>query len=332
MNTLKIKFIGLLVILLFCLSPLSAIDFNHVANVPHNNNINNSFNIKKLNNAISVNDTIESNDSDAEIKGINETDDASHNENDDASHNENDVVIQNLSKNDSNYTPNLKIGNLGLHAKIDDCYYGNYPVLKVWCTDKGFIKGYFDINVTGPGYSEVYRKFFRQEGEFKLRPNLTPGTYTVTVHYVGDSDGENKYYDDAQVTDFFTVHKLKVNIKAHVDDVEYGEKPVLKFTCPDGLKGNITISPNFTNDNIVFDASKGSFEYEFDEDLAPGPYNCIVYYSGDGIHDCALSGAFFNVNKHVPDLNASQNDTCVNQKEDLGIKANASNETNVVNY
>ena len=65
MNNLGIKVLSVFIVLLFCLSPLGAIDFNQGDNATNINN--NTATIKD------VNDTIKVNDSDMEIKSVNDT-------------------------------------------------------------------------------------------------------------------------------------------------------------------------------------------------------------------------------------------------------------------
>ena len=73
MKNLSIKLFSMLVIMLLCLSPLSAIDLNQGDNTP----IINGTDTKNDNNIADVNDTINNNikdnNSNVEIKSINET-------------------------------------------------------------------------------------------------------------------------------------------------------------------------------------------------------------------------------------------------------------------
>ena len=96
MKNLSIKLFSMLVIMLLCLSPLSAIDLNQGDNTP----IINGTNTKNDNYIADVNDTINNNikdnNSDVEIKSINKTENLKNKE-----------EFKNLSLNDTNATKNL---------------------------------------------------------------------------------------------------------------------------------------------------------------------------------------------------------------------------------
>ena len=309
MKNLGIKLFSVLVILLFCLSPLGAIDLGHGDNATHIND-NNGTDIKD------VNDTIKVNDSDVEIKSVNDT--AVDLDND-----ENDVECKDLSFNDTNSSKKLKGYDVGLHAKVDDCYYGQSPVLKIWVTDEYFGHANVDISVSGNGYHEEFSPLIEgKNNQIKLNDSLSPGTYVVTVKF-GDKYG---YYNNVTVSDFFTVKKNKISLKAHVDDVELGKTPVLRVTSEKGLNGNVTIYSNWSGEKFTVDASHESFSYELDRNMAPGNYCCMVTYSGDDTHDAAVSAGFFSVNKHDPNATVDVDD--IVQGDDIFMKFHANKALN----
>ena len=303
MKNLGIKLISVFIVLQFCLSPLGAIDLDQGNNATHVNNTNNT-------DKINENDTFKVNDSIDKINLNNETDDL-----------KNDVKCKNLSSNDTNSSKNLKGYDLGFRAEIADCTYGQSPVLKIWCTNKYFSHADFDISVTGNGYSnETTVCLWGSYNEVKLSDGLAPGRYTVTVKFVD----EYGYFNNKTITHFITVEKLSPMIKAEVKDVELGKNPVLKVTCDKGLKGNFTISSNFSDENFRVDASHDSFSYVFDKELAPGNYYCFVSYSGDDIHATTLRFCFFKVYKHDPNFSVQADDIVEGDKIIVKFHANKS--------
>ena len=317
MKNLGIKLLSIFIVLLFCLSPLGAIDLNQGDNATHINNTNNW----DMND---VNDTIKVNDRDMEIKKVNETVV-------DLDNDEGNLACKNLSLNDSNSCKNTKYYDLGLHVKIDDCDYGQSPVQKIWCTDKHFVMANFDINVTGPGYYKIFTKLLRNNAEVKLSDDLAPGTYKVTVQEMGYPYGEDSFYTNNKATVSFTVKKLRPKIKAEVKDVELGKKPVVEVKCDESLKGNITINSNCSKDSFTVDASHSYFFYELANDVSPGDYYCVVSYSGDDIHESTMRICFFKVYKHDPNFSVHADDIVEGDKIVVKFHADRSLNCNV-NY
>lgn len=324
MKNFLLKFFSVFVILLFCLSPLVAIDLEQGVNLTHANE-NNCTDINE------VNGTIKVNDSDVEIKGVNGTvvDKKINGVNDTAAdfNNETTVEIQNMSSNDTNSTLMLNGEKLGLRIKVDDVHCGERAIMKVWVDNEDFNYADFKLSVTGPNYSKDYKIIFYQGFDKVELEDLPAGTYIVTLTF---SDEPYNYFDSETARDYFTVYKKKTDLNAHIDNINFGDKPVVKFTSSDDLEGNITISsPKFSKD-YKLPASKGSFDYELDGDLAPGQYYCTIYYSGDEIHDSGIFSCYFDVNKYDPDLSISIGDIHVGENPVVKIKANKSLNGNVM--
>ena len=136
-----------------------------------------------------------------------------------------------------------------------------------------------------------------------------PDTYTVTVEFKGCPYGRSSYDENLKVTKKFTIRKLKVNLKAEIDDIELGQSPVMHVVSEEGLTGNITIVSNFSDEVYPFDAGlHSSFSVNFNIKPAPGNYYCLVSYSGDRTHDFTLHSYSFNVNKHDPNFSVQADD------------------------
>ena len=99
MKNLGKKIFTVFIVLLFCLSPLGAIDLNQGDNSSHLNDLNDGSHLNDLNGT------------DIEIKSINETDESIKGY---------DVESQNLSINDNNSSKSLNRKNLNLVMEVDD--------------------------------------------------------------------------------------------------------------------------------------------------------------------------------------------------------------------
>ena len=321
MKNLGIKLFSVLVILLFCLSPLGAIDLNQGDNVTHSNH--NGTDIKDVNDTIKdVNDTIKDddtdkvNDGDIEDKSVNGTDVGLD---DDGT----DVEKQNVSSNGTNSSEKLdQEYDPALHLSVDDINYGETAVVKMWITND--LINYLDpvtVKITGPDYSNEFNvRVWQREGinEFKVE-DLPPGDYIITASVAG-----SRVIKPTKLTSWFSVKKHKVNLTAQVNDVELGETPVLRVTCDKGLEGNITIYSNWSDDKFTVDASHDSFSYQLDRNMAPGNYYCVVSYSGDKIHDSAVMCDFFTVKKHDPNMKVEVDDIVQGDKIFVKFHANKS--------
>ena len=315
MKNLGIKIFSVLVILLFCLSPLGAIDLNQGYNVTHTNH--NGTDIKDVNDTIK-DTTVKVNDSDVEIKSVNDT--AA-----DLDNNESDVESKDISLNDTNSSQKLneKV-DPELHLKVDDINVGETAILKMWCSEEDLVYLPVTVTITGPNYSDEFDvRVWRSQGvnEFKIK-DLPAGNYVVTAY----SPGTSCFYKPTKRTAFLSVNKHKINLKTQVDDVEMGKTPVLRVTSEKGLKGNVTVYSNWSGENFTVDASHESFSYQLDRNMAPGNYCCIVTYSGDDTHDSAISASFFSVNKHDPNATVEVDDLV--QGDDIFIKFHANKALN----
>lgn len=167
MKKLNFKFFGLLIIFIYCLAPLCAVDFGH----DNNNSGNDAQHIedKKIGN-MTVKLKLDTN---------------------------NDSKAHNVSQS-------LKGENIGLNAEIDSVQYGETPVLKVWCTNDDFYNTMDAvITVSGDNYSSKISVKIkdRQINEYELGDDLPAGNYTVSITTVPMSG----YWDSATVTNNFTV-------------------------------------------------------------------------------------------------------------------------------
>ena len=295
MNKSLIKFIGIFLILLFCLSPLGAIDLGQGDNSSQINNKSSGF--KDLNDTVIAAD-------DMSIKSDNGTDDIKAIDD--------DVEIQSVSVNESNSSKKLQGRDPQLAMEVKDCVYGETPIVRIYF-DKhcGYIYDQrihingVNTNPDDPHFYEFYSVTIKGGwNEFKLRNDMPPGTYDAKYIWWGDDE-----HDRSEVSCRFTIHKLDSAIKCSVNDVDYGEKPVVKTSCAEGLEGKYIYitSPQFSKE-YKFDASKANNEICIDENLTPGKYTCNVYYPGDSFHNSQNTTLTFNVNKLNPNLTVKTKD------------------------
>ena len=306
MKNSSIKLVALLFILLFSLSPLNAIDLNQCDNATYIN----CTDMKKDSNVVEINDTIKDNDSDVEIKCINETGNFKNN-----------VGYINQSLNDSNSSKNLKSidSQVLLCTSIKDVDYGQKPVCKIYIPggddfDEINVKVTIqNLNGSGDDYKEyTLSARHRNKFEMKFDDDLKPGRYklkgklTVLYPKIGPDGKKHSYTLNSYDYNNFTVRKLKTSLNPHIENFNSGKKPVIKFNCRDNLKGNIIISSPSFSKTYKIPASKGSFKYKLDENLTSGTYKYRVSYSDD-IYDAQPFTGNFTVYKHNPNLNRTIN-------------------------
>ncbi len=301
MKNLGKKIFTVFIVLLFCLSPLGAIDLNQGDNSSHLNDLNDGSHLNDLNGT------------DIEIKSINETDESIKG---------NDVESQKLSINDSNSSKSLSKKNVNIVMEVDDTTYGEAAVVKIWFKSSGFGTYYSPKVVVEDRYThEVYTKDYFTKGynEIKLRKDLDPSTYTVTFEYRGSSAWYPK-----TVTDTFTVNKKNPNLKASVEDVYVGENPVVKVSTNEDVWGEgWTHSPQFTK-GYYTPFCRGEANCTIDEDLPAGNYTCTVSYAGDFIYANEDLTVNFAVNKRDPNLTVQVDDVIENDPFTVKVRADES--------
>ena len=307
MKNLFLKLISIFLILLFCFSPLGAIDLDQGDNSTHVSD-NNGTDFKEMN------DTIDVDDVDIEVKSVNETDDLKELGN--------DVKSKRASINETNSSKNLKAKNLKIEMEVDDTTYGEGAVVKVWIKDSDFAYAYDPkVIVQGKYGREVYTKNYFTHGcnVIKLRDDLPVGTYTVTYEFKGAG-----YWKDKTVTDTFTVNKKSPDLKASIEDVYVGENPVVKVSSAEGLWGEVIISSSQFSKDYNVNLQEGSGTCTIDEDLPAGNYTCSLYYPGGSTYDSKDLTIDFAVNKHDPNLTVHVDDVIENDPFTVKVRADES--------
>ena len=317
MNNSLIKFLGIFLIFLFCFSPLGAIDLGQGDNSTQINDFNNTA-IEDLNDTVIADDSSHD-ENDMEIKSDNETDDKKAIDY--------DVEIQNVSGNDSNSSKNLQAHDPKLSMECEDSFYGESAIVKIYFKDKGFGYSYNNLIRIGGCDNDIRevqteKSFSKGCNIVKLRNNLPPGTYYISYTFYSDSGWYNNVYVDG----YLTVHKRDPAIECSINDIDYGEKPVLNFNSEECLgEAKLYVdSLNFTHD-YTFHIPKNQKEpltFQLEEDLTPGVYTCTLQYSGDSTHVSQISTVSFRVNKLNPNLTVDANDVTHGDNLSVEIHAN----------
>ncbi|WP_405297567.1 Ig-like domain repeat protein, partial [Methanobrevibacter sp.] len=147
-----------------------------------------------------------------------------------------------------------------------------------------------------------------------ITPELTPGTYPVSIAYSGDG----KYNGIADISQII-VPKYDTPISASANEIIVGETLIVTITVPNAATGNVSViikgnsyngtvnagkaivkvdnlpignytaEINYVGDNN-YSANKTSLEFEIDEQIAPNPDNAFV------IPDTGTANPTFSIN------------------------------------
>ena len=312
MNNSFLKYLSIFLFFLFCLSPLGAIDLGQGDNSSQINN--NGTDLKDLNDTVI--------DDDRDIKSDNGTDDIKAIDN--------DVEIQRVSVNDSN-SLKLQGHDPKLSMEVEDCVYGESPIVKIYFEDKYFGIAYDqDVFIrseeNGIFYGIPIDHLVKGCNVVKLDDDLPAGNYTVSYSFEYST-----YYDNVEVTDVFTIHKRDAAVECSIEDIDYGKKPVLNLNCDNSLGGSVfyITSPYFEN-GYKFHIPKnpqGPISFELDENLTPRNYIVTFDYQGDHNHNRQLTNVTFKVRKLDSNLTVKAKDYIL-QGDNLSVEINANKAVN----
>ena len=209
--------------------------------------------------------------------------------------------------------PGLKAGNYTVDAKYsgDDKYVprnatGNFTVSKYSTNvslDSDDIKVGDDETITvtvpedatGTVTIEIDGKEYTAEVKdgkavFTV-PGLKAGDYTVKAHYSGDAK-----YLPSDLSDEFTVSKVKPDINTVAPAIVVGEDGKVTVTVPEDATGTITIEVDGKKYTAVIKDGKAVFTVP---GLKTGKYPIKVHYSGDDKYESAtVDGGYIEV---IPD-------------------------------
>ena len=192
----------------------------------------------------------------------------------------------------SNDTKSFKVIKLQseLTVNVTNITVGESETIKVNVTDGA--AGQVIITVNGTSY---YTAIDGKYATLKL-DNLTDGTYTVQVKYVGDEK-----YNESTGQAIFKVNKVTSSIKVEVDNITLGDVAVIRITVPANATGNVTIEIGSEYKQTV-----GVVDGEFNvtvPGLTVGNKTVKVTYNGDGRFLPITESANFTVGKSAVEMN-----------------------------
>ena len=306
MNISSLKIIGIFIIVMFCLSPLSAIDLNHDDNKSTDNEFMGIDSIDVINNTID-NDNSEYNIEDKdkiedrykEIEIDNETGIINLNDTVNASENKTlGLKDPNLRIEVDDFSPNQE-GLVKVH--MDESI---NTVLLCMLYEGDSARFDFSIEVTN-GY-----------GEANLRKGLACKKHHVLCVYAGD-----KEFEAVNKTKEFNVRMLKPNLSMQIDDVLPGENPTVRIYADKSYSGGVQVAcpskffyryhPNVIN---------GYGEVTLKENLSAGYYDVKCWTYGDDIYEEDECYATFRVGDNKdPNLSAEIADVYEGQRPIINI-------------
>ncbi|MBQ9026739.1 MAG: Ig-like domain repeat protein, partial [Methanobrevibacter sp.] len=142
------------------------------------------------------------------------------------------------------------------------------------------VNGVVLLDIDGVGY---YVNVTNGTAKFDLALDLKPGTYDVTVTYVGDDK-----YASKQAVETFTIsgNAPEVDIKVSGDEIV--------VELPDDATGNVTVT--IDGKDYIIPVENGTAKMNI-SDLEPGNHTVDVKYGGDDKYTPASNSTVINVPK-----------------------------------
>ena len=141
----------------------------------------------------------------------------------------------------------------------------------------------------------------------------------IDINPVEDVDNDDSSDNKTNIVNVSDVNSSQVNLSkswpnlnAHIDDVDYGEAPVVKVFADMDLYARVRMEcPDFSY-NYAVAIKDGYMKYQFQEyDLKPGTYVVKLYTIGDSKFDPQEITTKFNVNKIKPNFRINSIDSVV---------------------
>lgn len=300
MNISSLKIIGIFIIM-FCLSPLSAIDLNQDNNKSTDNGTND--NDSSLDD---INNTIDNNDSEYKIE-----DKVKEVEDDDG------TGIINLNHT-VNATENktLRLKDPNLRVEVDDFSPKQEGLVKVYMDESihCILLGYvLEEGSYLYGFSIEVKNGY---GELKLRKGLSCKKHSVLCCFSGDDE-----FAAVSKTKDFNVRMLKPNLSMQIDDVLPGEHPVVKVYADKSFNGRVQIAcPSKFYYRYYADVSNGYGEVTVKENLSADYYDVKCWCSGSDTYDTDECYASFRVGGNKdPNLRVEIADVYEGQRPNINV-------------
>jgi hypothetical protein len=124
---------------------------------------------------------------------------------------------------------------------------------------------------------------------------LTPGNYTITISYNGNS----KYYSSGATVNV-VVNKVETQLYANNLDIDYGEEASLVITLKDSKGnaiGNVELTVNFNGETYTLTTDyNGNVQLPI-SGLTPNYYTANINFAGNDFYSNASTTATVDVNK-----------------------------------
>ena len=315
MKGLNLRLACIFIILIFLLSPLSALDLNQDGNNKYINQENNSNRYDSYAN-ISADDLLNGTDADFDEHLVNGTETKLDDDLDNGTAYDNAKRLGNATNIKNKTKGPALLVDPNITAEVDDIVEG----------DDLHVKLYAEKYFQGPVYVSVGNyntdfKMWNGYGECTFENiKLSPGTYSLLAFNFGD----DRYAETYKFTRFKVWGDSDLNLS--IDDIYLGEKPVAEISANPNVNGIAHIKLN--NSDKIHDVKieKGHGSFTFDDDLARGNYSATVSYDGDDIYFKDEATACFDViDKHYnPHFTARIHDIAVDRRPILEIDMNES--------
>lgn len=189
--------------------------------------------------------------------------------------------------------PKIKI------EKIDNIVCGKKAVINVEASKK--FNSTVDLKLNNS--KTIPLKFVDGKASASIE-NLTPGNYNVNIDFIGDD-----YFAPNYAKANFTVFgSSNPNLSVAVDDIQYGEHPVLKVHSNESVNGTVRIKTDQSSMDYERKIQNGYLECEIPEEFKVGNHNVLVEYCGDNTFEpqelttrFAVEKADTNLSIHVED-------------------------------
>ena len=257
----KIKLLAIFVILIFCLSPLAAVDLDQVNNTKVDNQTVKVVNSTKVDNQTVkvVNSTKVDNQS---VKIVNKSVDVEKQKA--------DVKKDVKTLKDERLKPNLQ-------AHIDDVYEDEDIVLTI-TTDYRLNETVFFTFDDDP---LIYKAYLHNgKAKMAIDPNgkMPAGQHTVDLYYLGSST-----YDFDEIVITFNVIATKIDSNLDISVVgepQVGSDVVFKLTADEGFSQDLTVMVYPGSSYLPVKVENGVGETRISE-LPAGNYTARIIFKGD---------------------------------------------------
>ncbi|WP_458452998.1 peptidoglycan-binding protein [Methanobrevibacter sp.] len=215
------------------------------------------------------------------------------------------------SQDSTRFTVHRLNPNLSIH--VDDLKVGKNEIVTLKA-DKDF-SGYIYVSFHG---DLKPHKIYMKNGyaQWSFEEYLAAGKYVATAKFNGDEK-----FKPCQASTTFTVSKYNPNLSIDVDDIDYGEKAIVRITADESFNGTVYVS--FHGDLMPHKVyvKNGHAELTIDEDLLAGKYLATVKFAGDKKFSKSQDSTRFIVRGN-PDLSINVDNIDYGEKATAEISAN----------